>query len=113
MLEDIPAGVEWLEVRADLTGDLDPKPLRKIFPGKLLYTLRSRAEGGGFEGSAERRKRRLLDAAKRYDFVDLEMARDLLPEVLKTVPPERRVISWHGPAAPLAALQSCFRRMAA
>ncbi|HYN22879.1 MAG TPA: type I 3-dehydroquinate dehydratase, partial [Thermoanaerobaculia bacterium] len=113
MPEDIPAGVEWLEVRADLTGDLDPKPLRKLFPGKLLYTLRSRAEGGAFDGSSERRKRRLLDAAKRYDFVDLEMARDLVPEVLKAVPPERRVISWHGPAVPLSGLQTCFRRMAA
>src|SRR6185295_10308731 len=57
-------GVEWLEVRADLVGDLDAARLTKAFPGKLLYTLRSRAEGGGFEGSSERRKRRLPDAAK-------------------------------------------------
>ncbi len=42
-------GVEWLEVRADVLGDLDPEPLRRLFPGKLLYTLRSRAEGGFFE----------------------------------------------------------------
>ncbi|MFP5285989.1 MAG: type I 3-dehydroquinate dehydratase [Thermoanaerobaculia bacterium] len=101
MMDGIPEGLEaaeWLEVRADLAGDLDPGPLRKAFPGRpLLYTLRSRAEGGAMEGSAERRKRRLLDAARRYDYVDLEMARDLAPEVLKGIPPERRVISWHGP----------------
>jgi 3-dehydroquinate dehydratase/shikimate dehydrogenase len=115
-MEEIPDGLadaDWLEVRADLVGDLDPAALRKTVPGKpLLYTLRSRAEGGAFEGSPERRKRRLLDAARRYDYVDLEMARDLVPEVLKGVPPERRVISWHGPATPLPGLQSVFRKMA-
>ncbi len=105
------AGVEWLEVRGDLVGDLDPAALR-FFPGKLLYTLRSRAEGGGFEGSPERRKRRLIEAAARYDLVDLEAARDLSPEVLEAVPPERRVLSWHGPAADLEALKATFQRMA-
>jgi 3-dehydroquinate dehydratase/shikimate dehydrogenase len=107
------AAADWLEVRADLVGDLDPKPLRRIFRGKLLYTLRSRAEGGAVEVSPERRKRRILDAAARYDLVDLELARDLVPEVLRAVPPERRVISWHGPATSLDGLQSTFRRMAA
>jgi 3-dehydroquinate dehydratase / shikimate dehydrogenase len=107
------AGVDWLEVRADLAGDLDPEPLRRAFPGKLLYTLRSRAEGGSYEGSAERRKRRLAEAAQRYDRVDLEMARDLSPDVLKGVSAERRLISWHGPATDLAGLKSCFERMAA
>jgi len=106
------ADADWLEVRADLLGDLDPAPVRRIFAGRLLYTLRSRAEGGAFEGSPERRKRRLLDAARRYDYVDLEMARDLAPEVLRAVPPERRVVSWHGPATPLPGLQAIFRRMA-
>jgi 3-dehydroquinate dehydratase/shikimate dehydrogenase len=105
------ADADWVEVRADLVGDLDPALVRRIFPGQLLYTLRSRAEGGAMEGSAERRKRRLLDAARRYDYVDLEMARDLAPEVLKAIPPERRVVSWHGPATPLPGLQEVFRRM--
>jgi 3-dehydroquinate dehydratase / shikimate dehydrogenase len=106
-------GVEWLEVRADVLGDLDPEPLRRLFPGKLLYTLRSRAEGGFFEGSPERRKRRLLEAAGRYDRVDLEGARDLLPELLTAVPRAQRLISWHGPASDLDALEACFARMAA
>lgn len=105
------AGVEWLEVRGDLVGDLDPAGLR-FFPGKLLYTLRSRAEGGGFEGSPERRKRRLIEAAARYDLVDLEASRDLSPEVLEAVPAERRVLSWHGPAADVDALKATFERMA-
>lgn len=106
------AFADWLEVRADLVGDLDPAPLRRAFPGRLLYTLRSRAEGGAIEISPERRKRRLIDAAARYDFVDLEMARDLTPDILRAIPPARRVISWHGPATPLAGLQSTFKRMA-
>ena len=37
-------------MRADLVGDLDAARLARVFPGKLLYTLRSRAEGGGSEG---------------------------------------------------------------
>lgn len=104
-------GVDWLEVRADLVGDLDPAALH-FFPGRLLYTLRSRAEGGAFEGSAERRKRRLIEAASRYDLVDLEAVRDLSPEVLKAVPAERRVLSWHGPATDLDGLKATFERMA-
>jgi len=110
------SGVEWLEVRADLVGDLDPaalQSLRSAFPGKLLYTLRSRAEGGGFEGSVEKRRRRIAEAAERYDLLDLECERDLAPEVLKAVAPERRILSWHGGAVGLQGLQSRFEKMAA
>jgi 3-dehydroquinate dehydratase/shikimate dehydrogenase len=106
-------GIDWLEVRADLVGDLDSSRLARLFPGKLLYTLRSRAEGGSYEGSTERRKKRLIEAAGRYDLVDLEAARDLVPEVLKAVPPEKRVVSWHGPAPGLDGLKATFERMAA
>ncbi|HYU31320.1 MAG TPA: type I 3-dehydroquinate dehydratase [Thermoanaerobaculia bacterium] len=107
------AGVAWLEVRADLVGDLPPEPLRARFHGKLLYTLRSRTEGGAWEGSAERRKRRLLEAAERYDLVDLECVRDLTPDVLKAIPAQKRVISWHGPAAGLPGLKTIFEKMSA
>jgi 3-dehydroquinate dehydratase / shikimate dehydrogenase len=106
-------GVDWLEVRADLVGDLDPGRLSRLFPGKLLYTLRSRAEGGAFEGSSERRKRRLLAAAARFDLIDLEAARDLSPKILEAVPPEKRILSWHGPAVAVEGLRATFERMAA
>ena len=106
-------GVDWLEVRADLVGDLDAARLARLFSGKLLYTLRSRAEGGAFEGSQQRRKKRLLEAAARFDLIDLEAARDLVPEILKEVPPEKRIVSWHGPAAAMAGLNATFERMAA
>lgn len=112
-LESELAGVAWLEVRADLVGDLDPEPLRARFPGRLLYTLRSRSEGGAWEGSPERRKRRLLDAAGRFDLIDLESARDLSPDLLKAIPPAKRVISWHGPATDLPGLKVIFEKMSA
>lgn len=107
------ADVAWLEIRADLVGDLPPEPLRARFHGKLLYTLRSRAEGGAWEGSAERRKRRLLDAAERFDLIDLECSRDLSPDVLKAIPAQKRVISWHGAAASPAGLKATFEKMSA
>ncbi len=105
-------GVDWLEIRADLVGDLEAKQLARVFSGKLLYTLRSRAEGGAFEGSPERRKRRLIDASKRFDLIDLEAACDLSPEILKAIPPEKRIVSWHGPAAAVEGLQATFEKMA-
>jgi len=107
-------GVEWLEVRADVLGDLDPEPLRRLFSGKLLYTLRSRAEGGSYEGSQERRKRRLAAAAAAgYDRIDLEGARDLAPELLTAIPATRRLVSWHGPASDVDALEACLGRLEA
>src|SRR3954467_9651741 len=117
--------VDWLEVRGDLVGDLDAARLARIFPGKLLYTLRSKAEGGASESSPERRRKRLIEAARRhalgglgagpgrYDLVDLEAARDLSSDVLAAVPPEKRVISWHGPAPGLEGLTATFEKMAA
>jgi len=106
-------GVEWLEVRADLVGDLDAGELRARFPGKLLYTLRSAAEGGAFGGGASERRERLQRAAQTYDRVDLEVARDLGAELLAAVPAEQRLISWHGPGAPLAALEERLASMLA
>ncbi len=97
-LSSLPSAVNWLEVRADLVGDLDPDWLRSHFGGKLIYTLRSKAEGGSFAGSARQRRQRLLKNAKSYDLIDLEGERDLHAEILADIPPAKRLISWHGPA---------------
>lgn len=110
-LPPLPAAVEWLELRADLAGDVPAATLAAAFPGRLVYTLRSRAEGGAHEATAERRKRRLLDASEGFDLVDLEAERDLSAEVLARIPPERRLVSWHGPAATAQALRDRFERM--
>lgn len=99
-----------LEVRADLLGELDPQWLRERFPGRLLYTLRSVAEGGRFEGV--RRRATLLGAAARaFDLVDLELERDLIPDLAALVAPEQRIISWHGVAEDLPELDAVAQRM--
>ena len=105
--------VEYLEVRADLVGKLDPAWLRDRFPGQLIYTLRSRSEGGAFEGGRQSRRRRLAAAAPTYDLVDLEGHRDLFPELLAEVPEEKRLISWHGTSSHLGDLHDRFERLAA
>lgn len=105
----------WIELRADLAGEIGPAVLREGFGGRLLYTLRSRAEGGrGDVDPAARRERLLAAADAGWDLVDLEAERDLdAPDLLERLPPERRLISWHGPAADLPALQRRFHRLAA
>lgn len=100
--------VRCAEVRADLGGDIDPAPLRTAFPGGLLYTLRSADEGGRCTDPPTVRHRRLLAAADQYDFVDLEAARDLSAKVLDRIPPERRVLTWQGPATDLPGLRRLF-----
>ncbi len=90
--------VPWIEVRADLLGSVDVEWLRARTGSPLLFTLRSRAEGGACERSAEERALFLKQAADQFDAVDLEAERDLSADVLAAVPAERRVLSWH--AAP-------------
>src|SRR5215510_1527886 len=72
--------VEWLEVRADVLGDIDPDWLRSHFKGRLLYALRTS------EGSLNRLQR-LKTAARFYDRVELE-ATDFSEELLNVVPAE-------------------------
>lgn len=113
-LEALAGLASWLEVRADLVGDLDPRPLRERFAGGLLYTLRSRAEGGRGEVDPSARRGRLGAAAEAdWDLVDLEGERDLSPELLERLPAERRLISWHGPGEDLAGLRARFEALAA
>lgn len=107
----LPVEVEWLEVCADFTGDLDPDWLRDRFAGRLLYTLRSRDEGGNFEGPPDQRHERLKRAARFFDLVELEAERDLSPDLLAQIPAEKRLISWHGTAASLPDLEDRFARL--
>lgn len=101
-LASVPADVDCLEVRADLTGDLDAAALRRERPGcRLLYTLRSAAEKGAFGGGAAERRQRLRAAAESYDLVDLEGDRDVTADLLAAVPVEKRIVSWHGAPEPL------------
>ncbi len=112
-IASLPEEVEWLEVRADLAGDINSDWLRNRFRGHLLYTLRSRDEGGNFDCSPDERRRLLLQAAEHYDLIDLEGDRDLTPDLLTEIPSHKRVISWHGRAESLSSLKSRFDHFSA
>jgi 3-dehydroquinate dehydratase/shikimate dehydrogenase len=107
----LPNSVTWLEVRADLVGDLDPDWLRNYFKGRLLFALRSQDEGGNNSDSLADRHRRLETAARVYDRVELEDSRDLSQKLLAKIPIEKRLVSWHGPANDLSELQARFKRL--
>jgi 3-dehydroquinate dehydratase/shikimate dehydrogenase len=108
----VPAGAEYLEVRADLCGEPDPAALRRHVGGRLIYTLRSACHGGRCADPPPVRHRRLAAAAHGYDLIDLEADHDLVPEVLDAVPAQRRRISWHGAALPAPRLADRFAAMA-
>ncbi|MDX1631202.1 MAG: type I 3-dehydroquinate dehydratase [Thermoanaerobaculia bacterium] len=110
-LERIAGSADVLEVRADLTPDLDPDSLRDRFPGRLLYTLRSREEGGRFSGDLLERQTLLEGASHSFDLIDLEAERDLDPHLLAQIAPRRRVLSWHGDPAPVDALVERLEEM--
>ncbi|HEX2463879.1 MAG TPA: type I 3-dehydroquinate dehydratase [Thermoanaerobaculia bacterium] len=112
VLAALPRSVDWLELRADLCGEVPAAWLRARFPGRLLYTLRSRGEGGAFEGSLSRRRQRLAAAAAEFDWIDLEAERDLHDPLLQEVPVEKRVVSWHGPGREASQLERQFQTMA-
>ncbi len=110
-LSALPEAVECVEVRADLLGDLDTDWLRGRFRGRLLYALRTRAEGGSFTGSDDERHRRLGRAARSFDLIELEGARDFAPQFLSEIPVEKRLVSWHGPASALSDLEARFAQL--
>jgi 3-dehydroquinate dehydratase / shikimate dehydrogenase len=106
-LKALPESVKWLEVRADLATDIPREWLENHFPGRLLYTLRSSLAGGRFEGSDEQRGERIRWASKHYDLVDLEPG-DLQRQRHAPIPPDQRLITWHGPAGTQAQLTAAF-----
>src|SRR6185295_2507553 len=97
--------VEWLEVRADLLGDIDPDWLRSHFKGRLLYALRT-------HDGLVNRPERLKTAARFYDRIELEAEMDLSEELLHAVPVEKRMVSWYGSAASLSGLLDRFAQIA-
>jgi len=63
------------------------------------------------ESSGWRRRERLLKAARQYDLIELEGDRDLLPDLLAEIPPQKRLISWHGPATDVDGLSARFQQL--
>lgn len=110
-LEALPDSVEWLEVRSDLVGEVDPGWLRNHFKGRLLYALRSQAEGGHYSDSRQQRHQRLANAAHSYDRVELEGNTDFARDLLDQIPAEKRCASWHGGPSTLAELKTRFEQL--
>jgi 3-dehydroquinate dehydratase/shikimate dehydrogenase len=88
---------DWIELRADATGDNEIRPLTSA---RLLYTLR---------GVIADRRERLLRAAATFDLIDLEPGdlHDTL--LLQRIAPERRVITWRGRARTMDDLDAALR----
>lgn len=110
-LSALPYTIDYLEMRADLSGDLDADWLRDRFGGRLLYSLRSRAAEGNSEDSLAHRHDRLRRAARSFDLVEIEGERDFSPDLLAEIPIEKRLISWYGPASDLPELERRFAQL--
>lgn len=111
-IRKLPQAVSWLQVRADLSGDIPAAWLRNHFPGSLLYSLRKRSCGGTFDGSWSERRSRLLAASAGYDLIELESESDLTQEVLGHIPPERRLLFQRTPPSSASQLCASFAQLA-
>lgn len=104
---------DLVEVRADYIRDLDLRKLLQKKSRPLLFTLRSRREGGEFQGPERKRIETILEAAQcGADYVDIEFAA-FWRIVLATCPPSRVVLSHHDLHATPASLDSLLADMAA
>jgi 3-dehydroquinate dehydratase/shikimate dehydrogenase len=104
-LTALPDAVDWLEVRADRAGDIDPEWLRDHFKGRLLYAFRSQ------DGSSLHRHERLKTAARFYDLIELEVETDASEELLELIPIEKRLLSWYGRVDDLSQLNDGFAQL--
>ena len=101
----LPDSVDWLEVRADRVGDIDPEWLRDHFKGRLLYSFRTE------DGLALNRPERLKTAARFYDRIELEVETDASEELLQLIPVEKRLLSWYGKVNDLSELNDRFTQL--
>lgn len=104
-LTALPEAVEWLEVRADRVGDIDPEWLRDHFKGRLLYAFRTG------DCTALNRSERLQTAARFYDRVEIEAEIDLSEDLLEVIPAEKRLLSWYGGVNDLSQLNDRFAQL--
>ena len=104
-LTALPDAVEWLEVRADRIGDIDPEWLRNHFKGRLLYTFRTE------DRTALNRSERLKIAARFYDRVEIEAGIDVSEDLLEVIPFEKRLLSWYGRVNDLSELNDRFAQL--
>jgi 3-dehydroquinate dehydratase/shikimate dehydrogenase len=110
-VERLPEEVSWLQVRADLAGDVPAAWFRERFVGQLSYTLGGGGRAGGDSEVLGRGERLVAAAAEGYDLVELDADRDIRAEVLAAIPPDQRMLCWRGTAASASELASRFRRL--
>ena len=96
VLSTITDSIGLIEVRADLIPNSEC--VKKYTSTPLVYILRSKSEGGNYTGTPTDRAQQLINASDFFDFVELEGERDLTPEILNSIPKEKRRISWYGPS---------------
>ena len=101
----LPDSVEWLEVRADRAGDIDPEWLRSHFKGRLLYAFRTE------DAYSLNRTERLKTATQFYDRIELEIDTDASEELLGLIPAEKRLLSWYGKVKDLSQLYDRFAQL--
>ncbi len=86
---------DLVEIRADYIKDLDIPRLLHEKPCPVIFTLRSREEGGIYDGSERVRLETLMEAAQAgADYVDVEFSA-FWQGILKSVPRERVILSHH------------------
>jgi 3-dehydroquinate dehydratase/shikimate dehydrogenase len=97
-VESATRAEEWadlVEIRADYIQDLDLGLLLCKKSKPFIFTLRSKQEGGVYEGSERRRLETILQAAAcGADYVDIESSA-AWQVILQGVPPERAILSHH------------------
>jgi 3-dehydroquinate dehydratase/shikimate dehydrogenase len=86
---------DMFEVRADLVRDIAPLAILRARTLPLLFTCRSRSEGGAMDDADPRRPRLLLEAIRRgFDYVDIEH-RSGLTDLMAAKAGRGLVVSFH------------------
>ena len=107
VFSNLPSGVAAIRLHAEIGDDTDLARIREHCRHPLIYHLGYCADCG----SNEARRQRLCEAARLFDFIELDAERDLVPHLLAIIAPSHRVISWHGAACDAASLGQRFAAM--
>jgi len=108
-LAELPVEISLVELRAD-TVEVNLRTIKDQTTCSLLFSLKSKAEGGEFAGSTETRIKTLIDASAYYDFIELEGEQDLVPEILNAIPANKRIIAWQGRPENYESLKKRFNK---
>jgi 3-dehydroquinate dehydratase/shikimate dehydrogenase len=109
-LATLPSEVGALRLCDDVQEDISSDWFRSRFGGLLLYALPAQ---GKEVAVGLRRREKLARAAAAFDLIELEADRDISEELLAAIPPEKRLITWRGPATDAASLGSIFHQLSA